>query len=47
MIDAINDGVLDNADGYVSKIFNFHVPNHIPGVSDSLMHPEDNWHSKV
>ena len=34
MIDAINDGALDNSDYYVSKIFNFNVPNHIPGISD-------------
>lgn len=47
MIDAINDGVLDNAEFYQSKIFNFQVPLTIPGVDNKLMHPEDNWHSKV
>lgn len=47
MIDAINDGALDNTEYYTSKIFNFQVPTSIPGISDKLMHPEENWHSKV
>lgn len=47
MIDAINDGSLDNVETYKSKIFNLNVPTSIPGIDSKVMHPEDNWHSKI
>jgi len=47
MVDAINEGKLDKVSTYKSKFFNFAVPTEIPGVDPKLLHPENNWHSKV
>jgi phosphoenolpyruvate carboxykinase (ATP) len=47
MVDAINEGKLDNISTYTSKIFNFHVPTSVPGMDSTLLHPENTWHSKI
>jgi phosphoenolpyruvate carboxykinase (ATP) len=47
IIDAINDGDLDNVPTYNSRVFNFQVPEEVPGVNKQLMHPEENWRSKI
>jgi phosphoenolpyruvate carboxykinase (ATP) len=47
MVDAINEGKLDNVPMYKSKFFNFSVPNEVPGLDPKLLHPENNWHSKI
>lgn len=47
MVDAINQGRLDNVPTYQSKFFNFNVPKEVPGLDPKLLHPENNWHSKI
>ncbi len=47
MVDAINEGQLENVQFYKSKVFGFQVPTAVPGIDSKLLHPEENWHSKV
>ena len=47
IIDAINDGVLDNVETYKFKYFNFDVPVSVPGINPDMMYPEKGWSSKV
>lgn len=39
MVDAINEGKLDNIPTYKSKFFNFEVPTEVPGLNPKLLHP--------
>lgn len=39
MVDAINEGRLDNVPTYQSKFFNFNVPTSVPGLDPKLLHP--------
>lgn len=47
IIDAINDGELDNVETYKFKYFNFDVPVNVPGIDPEMMYPERGWSSRV
>ncbi len=43
MVKAALDGTLRTAPTYHDQRFNLHVPTHIAGVPDQLLHPQDTW----
>ncbi len=43
MLRAAIEGELENAPTYTDVLFGLHVPQHIPGVPDQLLHPRDLW----
>lgn len=47
ILDAINDGSLQNAETHTFKYFNFEVPNTLPGFEESMIYPEKAWSSKI
>lgn len=47
ILDAINDGKLDNVETYKFKYFNFDVPTSIDTIPDDLMYPDKGWSSKI
>lgn len=46
MINAINEGKLDNAETYKFKYFNLEVPKKVEGVNEKLLNPEQDWANK-
>lgn len=46
IINAINEGKLDNAETYQFKHFNLQVPKKIEGLNEKLLHPEQDWANK-
>jgi len=47
ILDAINDGKLNDAPTYTFKHFNFQVPKSVEGINESLLYPERGWRSKI
>ena len=43
MVSAALSGALDQAETYTDPVFGLHVPLHIPGVPDAIMHPRKTW----
>jgi phosphoenolpyruvate carboxykinase (ATP) len=43
MVRAALMGALDEVETYTDPVFGLHVPLHIPGVPDALMHPRKTW----
>jgi len=43
MVSAALSGALDEAETYTDPVFGLHVPLHIPGVPDAIMHPRKTW----
>jgi phosphoenolpyruvate carboxykinase (ATP) len=43
MVRAALAGRLDDVDTYIDSSFGLHVPTHIPGVPDELLHPRTTW----
>ncbi len=43
MVDAALSGQLDAAETSVDPVFGLHVPTHIDGIPDELLHPRDTW----
>jgi phosphoenolpyruvate carboxykinase (ATP) len=43
MVRAALAGTLDAAPTYTDAVFGLHVPRHIPGVPDALLHPRSTW----
>lgn len=46
MLRAAIAGQLENAPTYTDPIFGLHVPLHIEGVPDEILHPRDTWQDK-
>ena len=46
MINAINEGKLENAETNKFKYFNLEIPKRIPGVDEKLLNPSENWNNK-
>ena len=43
MVHAAISGALDEVETYTDPIFGLHVPTHIPGVPDAILHPRKTW----
>src|SRR4051794_17056981 len=43
MVHAALSGALDEIETYTDPIFGLHVPTHIPGVPDAILHPRKTW----
>jgi phosphoenolpyruvate carboxykinase (ATP) len=43
MVRAALAGELDEVETYTDPVFGLHVPLHIPGVPDAIMHPRKTW----
>jgi phosphoenolpyruvate carboxykinase (ATP) len=46
MLRAAIAGQLENVPAYTDPIFGLHVPLHIEGVPDEMLHPRDTWQDK-
>lgn len=46
MINAINEGKLENAETNKFKYFNIEIPKRIPGVDEKLLNLSENWNNK-
>jgi phosphoenolpyruvate carboxykinase (ATP) len=46
MVRAALQGALDEVETYTDPIFGLHVPAHIPGVPDQILHPRKTWNDK-
>jgi phosphoenolpyruvate carboxykinase (ATP) len=43
MVDAAIRGMLNDVDMYTDPVFGLHVPRHIEGIPDELLHPRSTW----
>jgi len=43
MVRAALEGALDDAETYTDPVFGLHVPTHIPGIPDQLLHARKTW----
>jgi phosphoenolpyruvate carboxykinase (ATP) len=46
IMNAIHDGVLENAEYEKLPVFNLSYPKNIPGVDPSILNPETSWVNK-
>ena len=47
IIDAIHDGTLEKIKTKTSEVFGFNIPEHCPGVVDSVLFPKNTWSDQV
>lgn len=47
IIDAIHDGTLEKVPTKTSEYFGLHIPEHCPGVQDSILFPKNTWSDPV
>jgi phosphoenolpyruvate carboxykinase (ATP) len=43
IVRAVLDGSLDGVATHQDGVFGLHVPDHVPGVPDGILHPRDTW----
>ncbi len=46
IVDAVHEGVLDNAEFEKFPVFGFEIPKSIPGIDSKILNPKNTWSNK-